>query len=223
MAEIKTPTLISSSDLNVFSTAGPEQLTNNSGLTPAVNDGDDLTTAAGATHAFGGTFANSWVTNANAPDYFGVNPPAPTFVWDLGSDVNVDNIVLWQYENNGGNFENTGNHARTIDLRFNTEADGSASFSGPATTVSMIALVGQELPNFAQIFGLGSPTARYVEMKVLDNHFGDPDSLGVNPSVGGDRVGIGELRFDVSPVPEPGTLGMLCGAILAGLGVFRRR
>lgn len=222
-AEIKVPVFVSGSDLNAFGGTGPDQMVNSAGLSTPVNDGDSLDDILSITHLFGGTFDSSWVTNANAPDYFATGALPPTFVWDLGSDVYVDNLVLWQYENSGGNFINTGNHARTIDLKFNTEADGSASFSGPTTTISAAALVGAETLNLPQVFDMESPIARYVQMAVSDNHFGDPDGLGVNPTQGGDRVGIGELRFDVSQVPEPSSVVLLLAGAWAVLGIGRRR
>jgi hypothetical protein len=222
-AEIKTPVFVVGSDLNAYGGTGPDQLVNSSGLSTPVNDGDSLESISSVTHLFGGSFNSSWVTEANAPDYFATGAAAPTFVWDLGSDVFVDNVVLWQYENSGGNAVNTGNHARLIDFRFNTEAQGADSFAGPVKTIDMAALVGAETLNLPQVFDMASPTARYVQMAVTDNHYGDPDGLGVNPTVGGDRVGLGELRFDVRAVPEPSSAVLLLGGLCAVMGRRRRR
>ena len=71
--------------------------------------------------------------------------------------------------------------------------------------------------NSAQTFAAGGVTARYVQMTVTDNHVGTAGITG-----GGDRVGIGELRFDTSAVPEP-TAFCLTTLSLLGLAVVRRR
>jgi len=106
----------------------------------------------------------------------------------------VGSVILWEYQNDGGGDNRVGNHARTIELRFNTEAEGSAVFSGPATTVTMKPVLTHE-ENVAQDLTFAARTCRYVEMAVTDNHYGDPDGLGVHPTIGGDRVGLGEVRF----------------------------
>ncbi|MCK4294071.1 MAG: hypothetical protein KAY65_12805, partial [Planctomycetes bacterium] len=198
-AQIIVPTIVSESNTNAYSTATTDKLNDNSGLTPAVNAGDSLASALAAVHVNTG-IVESWVTNDSAPDYFATSP-APVIVWDLtgGGNTGVASIILWQYQNDGGGANRIGNHARTIELRFNTEAEGSAVFSGPAITVTMKpVLTGEQ--NTAQDFDLAGQACRYVQMTVTDNHYGDPDGLGVNPTVGGDRVGLGEVRF--APVPD---------------------
>jgi len=201
-AAVIRPAIISSADTNPYSSATIDKLVDNSGLTPAVNTGDSLAAALGAIHANTGVF-ESWVTNANAPDYFGVNPPPPTIVFDLtgGGDIHVGTFILWQYQNDGGGGNHVGNHARTIELRFNTEAEGSTDFTGPVTVVTAKpVLTGED--NVAQPFAVEA-TCRYVQIRVTDNHFGDPDGLGVDPAVGGDRVGLGEVRFATDAWLEP--------------------
>ncbi|MEZ5301766.1 MAG: hypothetical protein R3F11_14110 [Verrucomicrobiales bacterium] len=82
-------------------------------------------------------YPNSWVTNeALSPDYYasGSFPGNPVFVFDLGTEVIVDNIVLWQYSNNGGSSDaspnRVGNHTRLFELRFNTEAETASALRG---------------------------------------------------------------------------------------------
>jgi hypothetical protein len=213
---IIVPTLAAATNANPFDVATPAKMTDNSGMAPPVNQGDSLGSALSATHVFG-NYAESWVTNASGADYFAGGTPAPTFLWDLHGDVNLDTILLWNYQNDGGGNPDgggyrVGNQARTVELQFNTEAEGSAVFSGPTTTVYMAPVL--TAPNSAQGFGL-SETARYVLMRVTDNHYGDPDGFGVNPTIGGDRVGIGEVRFHGTAVPEPSTLLLA----VAGLGI----
>ncbi len=212
--------LIADNNANPFNVATPDKMTDNSGLNLPVNEGDSLGAALSAIHLNDG-FAESWVTNDAPPDYFATQA-TPEFVWDLGIDVNLDAIVLWQYQNSGGgdraadDGSRVGNHARTIELRFNTHAQGSATFAGAAQTVTMAPFLDTETatdavamePNAAQAFTLGA-TARYVQMRVTDNHFGDPDGFGVHPTIGGDRVGIGEVRFHGTVVPEPSSLVLI--------------
>ena len=108
-----------------------------------------------------------------------------------------------------------------MELQFNTEAEGSVSFDGPVTTVFLSPEFAA--PNDAQGLGL-SNTGRYVKMRVVDNHYGDPDGFGVHPTIGGDRVGLGEVRFHGTPVPEPGTMTLVApGSAAIGFGAWRRK
>lgn len=219
------PLLLSSTNANPFSVATPAKMIDNSGMTPAVNTGDSLASALTATHIFGG-FEQSWVTNASGSDYFAGGTPAPEFIFDLQTDIVLDAVLLWNYQNDGGGNPDgagfrVGNQARTVELQFNTEAEGSASFDGPVTTVFLSPEFAA--PNDAQGLGLAT-TGRYVKMRVVDNHFGDPDGFGVHPTIGGDRVGLGEVRFHGTPVPEPGTMTLVAlGAAAMGFGAWRRK
>ena len=163
-AAIIIPTLDSSFNLNPLS--GPEQLTNNSGLSSPINNGDALATAQAVTHVFNRGFGQSWVTNSVRGDYFNSNPN-PVFIWDLGQDFSLENILLWQYQNNGGNNTSIGNHARLFELRYSTNANG-ANFSGSAafsgTLQSSLGLIAPA-QSPAQTFSLSGVTARYIEIK----------------------------------------------------------
>lgn len=225
-ANIIVPTLAASSNLNPYSTGTPDKLTDNSGLSAPANAGVPLASILGITHVFDGNYQQSWVTNASTADYFatgvgGANPPI--FVWDLGADLAIDHLALWQYQNTGGGSTNVGNHARTLVLRINAEADGFASFLGPATNLTMRPVVdndgvpgndlgGTNSVQVLDVYGYG----RYVQMTVTDNYRGFQGITG-----GGDRVGLGEVRFDAQAVPEPAS----CAALALGLAVaaLRRR
>ncbi len=216
---IVVPTLNSSANLNSFN--APTFLTDNSGLSTPVNTGNTLAQASAATHIFDGGFAQSWVTNDSGADYFAGFGAAnkPTFVWDLGSLSKVEDIVLWQYQNNGGDGTSIGNGTRTFELRFSdtTTFLGAADFSG-----TMASVLGMGGVNLAQAFDLtgvlDANAARFVELRITDNYFGQPGISG-----GGDRVGLGEVRFNVSAaivVPEPASAGLI---LLAGAALLRRR
>ena len=215
-AGIIVPTIVSEANTNPYSSATTATLNDNSGMTPGVNAGDSLASALAALHANTGVW-ESWVTNAAAPDYF-AQSPAPVITWDLGGDTPVGTAIFWQYQNDGGGDNRVGNHARTIELQFNTEAEGAAAFAGLTTTLKLKpTLTGDQ--NIAQGFALSGDSYRYVRMAVTDNHFGDPDGFGVHPTIGGDRVGLGEVRF-ANEIPEPATM-LLLG--LGGVALLRKR
>ena len=137
--------------------------------------------------------------------------------------VEVGSVILWQYENNGGNGTNVGNHAKTIELQFNTDAEGSASFGGAVTTIEMAPVLDPgntgTVPNGAQAFAVGGGNSySYVQMTITDNHFESPDVTG-----GGDRIGVGEIRFAREAVPEPASVFLVYLASLAILAIRKRR
>ena len=217
---IVTPVLVASSNLNtaVDATNSTAALTNGAGLNLPVLSGASRDVAEVATHIAGGSAAESWVTASSTADYFatGAGTSAkPTFIWDLGTDQKLEDLLLWQYQNLAG-----GNQLKTFELRFNSEGEGT-TFTGAADFLGelqpLAALGGL---NLAQTFELSdlinTGRVRFVEMKLLDNWAGTPGFAG------GDRVGLGEIRFYTSPfIPEPATatLGLL------GLGslMMRRR
>lgn len=221
---IMIPSISSTADENPFAGQGFSFVTDNSGMSPAVNNGDSLATAQAAIHSYG-NYVESFVTVDSTVDYFATgfgstNPPSVVF--DLGQDSVLSNILLWQYQNDGGGQTNVGNHTRTLDLRFNLAADGATIFSGSATTLTMLPVLdgdgdgGNDLGglNSAQTFGLSS-TARYVQLTITDNYRNFQGITG-----GGDRAGLGEVRFFGEAIPEPASAGLL---LLAGSAMFRRR
>ncbi len=219
-ATIIQPTAVVSEEY-VFNSAA--DTISNDRMATAVNGGDLLTAAIAAEHEFGGTYDGSYVSTdpgGYPSDFFASLPGGDTgvdIVLDLtgGGDTAVAGIVLWQYENNGGGAANVGNHARTIEIRVNTEAEGSATFAGAVTTVTLLPVTdGDEDAtndmggvNSGQVFALSSAaTGRYVQLTITDNYV---DEQGI--TAGGDRVGFSEVRFtDLYPFvlvnasnPEP--------------------
>ena len=63
-------------------------------------------------------------------------------------------------------------------------------------------------------------TARYVEFTASDNFFIAPGNGSGGETPGGDRVGLGEIAFQV--VPEPTSVTLLLSA-LVGMGAYGRR
>lgn len=218
------PTVNSGINENAFDGQTFAFTVNGSGLTPAVGNGDSLASASAAVHAYGG-YQQSFVTNDGAADYFDTgfgSTNQPSAIFDLGVDSFLSSIVLWQYQNDGGASFAVGNHTRTVTLQFNTSAQGTGSFSGPVTTLTMLPVTdGDGIPsndlggiNSAQVFGLAG-MARYARLTITDNYRGFQGITG-----GGDRAGLGELRFVGEAVPEPGTAAL---GVLAGFTLLRRR
>lgn len=204
---------------------------NGSGLQMQLNTGDAL--PAQWNHNFGDPAGTSWVSGAFGfpSDWFADSGTIPTFVLDLGQDYRLDAVHLWAYAGGAGVAGTVqGNSARAFEFRFNTDAQGDAAFGGDAMGVASIdhgplseTAAGFILP--MQSFGLGSQNARYIQMRVLDNWFFPPgDGTGTDdhghPIRGGDRVGLGEIRFSV--VPEPSTYALM-GVALTFLWALRRQ
>lgn len=135
-----------------------------------------------------------WVTNApngGTGDYFSPVPdPAPVMVFDFGENRLLSEVSVWGYSS--GNANGMSN----FRLRFATDADGPAGFSTSITYE----------PEFSVPFGALSRNSfdfsrlvnvRYVELTPLDNYYG------IGTVAGGDRVGIGEVAFEVTTEADP--------------------
>jgi hypothetical protein len=149
---------------------------------------------------------NTWVTyapNGGSGDYFGPTPnPAPRLVFDLGQDQRLGEISVWGYA------DGNGNGANQFSLRFATDSEGPAGF-GTSITFNPTFFPTQPVTP-RQSFDYGQQVfARYVELTPEDNFFG------ISPP-GGDRVGLGEVAFEVQ-IPEPSAAGLL----LLGLVLLR--
>jgi hypothetical protein len=182
---------------------------------------------AGCSQAVRMLFLWAWVTAALSVAVITVRAASPgtipTSVLDLGQDAAFDAVHLWAYSGiSGVNNTIQGNSARTLEFRFNTDVQGVGAFSGPMVHVTRDhgplsqTPAGFILPR--QDFALGSQTARLVEMRITDNGFVAPGDGTAHDEHGhlirgGDRVGLGEVRF--SAVPEPGAV--------AGFAAWRRR
>ncbi len=224
------PSIVSTSSENAYGGQTFAYALDNSGLTSPVNSGDSLAYAMAVNHIYGG-YEESYVTEGGATDYFvdGLGASAlPTFVLDLGTDSDLANILLWQYQNDGGgnpgDSVKTGNFARTIELRFNSASQGSSNFFGASTSITLQPVVdgdgisGNDLggTNSAQNFPL-SAAGRYVQLTLTDNYRG---FQGITD--GGERVGLGELRFNGTAIPEPTGAALLAAGGLV-LAIRRRR
>lgn len=204
-----------------------------SGLSAQPNTGDPLPETW--THAWGDPANDSWVSSDPGgfpADWFAVSGSIPTFVFDLGQNSLLDTVHLWAYSGGPGvTGDYQGNSAKTLEFRFNTAAEGGLNFNKPATAITMDHGLISETPAGSpmprQDFNVGPQTARYVEMRVTDNWYVPPgDGTGQDEHGhfvrGGDRVGLGEVRF--SAVPEPAISALLAGGlVLFATRGFRQR
>jgi len=150
-------------------------------------DGPGLGFEASEPHDATGAFSNHlWVTRAcpSLPcDYFG-SFPDPVLTIDLGQDRKLDEISIWGYadsNNNGG---------KNFRMRFATELEGIGNFASSISYSPTFTAVNETTKR--QSFAFGQVvTARYLEITITDNFFIPPGTFG------GDRVGLGEIAFEV--------------------------
>ncbi|MDF1753391.1 MAG: tandem-95 repeat protein [Verrucomicrobiales bacterium] len=129
----------------------------------------DVTNYGDATFTSG--TATSWVTNSTGAgtSYFTANGTSPVLTFELDSVESLTHLVYWGY---GGNH----NEAKEFILEFS--ADGGATFSGPVT-VSSASMAGSGQNT---LFLGGAYDADMVKITITDNY-------------GGNRVGLGEVKF----------------------------
>lgn len=159
-----------------------DNLIDGSGLTLIPVDGTNF---ENVTHPSSNS-TNAWVTTGFSPTYYGGGGPAPFLTFDLGDTRLMASLVIWGYP------LSPGNEAQSFSLRFSDDNDFS-SVTG-STTVTAAAPTGEDaltLPFDAAYSG------QYVEITITDNHS--------EQDVGGDRVGLGEVRF-LEPFVEVTTL-----------------
>jgi hypothetical protein len=183
------------------------------GTAVTLPSGATVSDALATYHARAGTgHRESWTKS--------VNDGNPVFTFDLGADTDIGSVILWQYGNNGGNGPgNEGNSTREFSLMFKTEAEGN-DFSTwtPEFSGTMDSIPGDTTAdNYAQLFPFTTlENVRYVGLRIDSNYAGQPGITG-----GGDRYGLGEVRFVDEVVPEPSAT-TLVGALCL-LGLLRRR
>ena len=119
----------------------------------------------------------SWTTESFGPDYFANGGTVPKLTFTLPFENELTDLVVW---GGIGSFD-AGDEAKILEISFST--DGGLTFQNPVTVEH--AATGSD----SEIISLGgSYSADTVQIRVTDNHYspGQP---------GGDRVGLGEIRF----------------------------
>jgi hypothetical protein len=172
-------------------------------------DGSGLSTAPtrenilAVTHATTGP-SNSWVTDArnggSGDFYANVNDPDPVLEFDLGDVFDVTSMVGW-------NYSIIGNAAKEITAEFFRE--GSPVGSPVSLTMQSGVNPVEEL-FFGDIY-----RADTIRLTVTDNYR--------EAGAGGDRVGLAEVRFVGTLVPEPSTLVLAVFGLVGLIGCRRRK
>jgi len=179
-------------------------MVDNSGLSGAAT----LANYATITHA-GASGTTAWTTIDPAPgggDYYADGGTAAIFDMTLGATYALTDLVFWGYHFGNAN----GNEAREFSLSFST--DGGTTF--PTSTTVSLDLGSHTVGNAATLDLGGTFSADTVRVNFTDNQFG---AL----AAGGDRIGVGELKFiGDDAIPEPSSALLLS---LAGLSLLRRR
>lgn len=173
-----TPTSVSTNVTEFFSSA---HLINGSGLPPGLG----LANYTTATHA-AASGSNAWVTTDPGADYYATAAPDPVITMELGALYQLTDLIVWGYH--FGNPNN--NEAKSFTLEFST--DGGNTFANPVSLEHARTAAGVETLTLG-----GTYPADAVRITITDNHYGTPGAAG------GDRVGLGEIRFLGSPAPNP--------------------
>ena len=122
--------------------------------------------------------------------------------FDLGSLISVDEMAIWNF---GGL---RGNPSLAI-TQFTLLASTDAGFSGPITLGTFNPAVFSTL-NPAQVFGFTPTTAQFFRLQDFSSN-------------GASVLGLGEIAFGQSPVPEPATLLLLGTGLVGGARRWRQR
>ncbi len=198
-----------------YTIAGVTSDTSGTDFFPAVNLIEGAGVGFDAAEPHNRTSTLTWVTNApngGAGDYFAPTPtPGPRLVFDLGEDVLLGEISVWGYA------DTNANGANEFSLEFATEADGTGGFGTSVTYNPTFDAIQDTSPRQSNPFD-ELVTARYVALTPTDNFFG------ISPP-GGDRVGLGEVAFEVQVIPEPASIAIwsMIGVGLAAFGWIRIR
>lgn len=170
------------------------QLIDGSGLS---NTSPDISNILSVTHGTTGS-TNSWVTNNpnGSGDFYANGTADPVLEFDLGNAHLVSAMVAW-------NYSVVGNAAKTFD----------ADFIIDGVVVDMVTgLTFASSTNPANLISFGGHfLADTIRITITDNY--------LEAGAGGDRVGLGEVRFVA--IPEPGTLSLL--ALSAPFALRRKR
>jgi len=163
---------------NVAPNAGSSyaSLVNSSGLTFAVTSGMDVASALLAKEST--VVADKYVTPASGTNYFDAGT-IPVLTFDLGSTAyNVSSIVLW-------NYQVSVNNVTEFSLDFYSDAAATVQIGSTISGLTALAIT----TNAQQVTFSGVYGVRAIKLTMTDNN-------------GGNRVGLGEVRFAGTPAPS---------------------
>jgi len=149
----------------------------------------------------------------NESTYTIADPVTPTLTFDLGGSFSVKTAYIWNYHDNDGFFGSTlsgnGTSSATVTFELGGGAVGPTVIITPAEAPTAI---GVDALASAHLLSAAGVTADKV-LITLDSHF-----------AGGDRIGLGEVRFSTAaPVPEPATCALLGLGYISFLSMRRKR
>lgn len=163
-------------------------------------NGDGLT---GSEHALANpvnSISNSWLTARGDTEW--------RIIFDLGAVYDLSLLHIWNFNYSGA----TGSGAQDVGILTSVDLAG---WSAPWDVVFEEAPGSDGYEGFT-IDAAGLAPARYIQFDIASN-FG---SLFLNQS-GYNLVGLSEVQFYGTPVPEPSSL-LLLGAGLAGVALAGR-
>lgn len=175
---------------------GPERLLN----------GDNMSYNPATTSSTLAPSIDGWLSQK------GIADPFPELVLDLGSNYDVDQLILW-----GWNQDNVQDRTWK-DFSIEFSIDNVAYAYGAPTPLLMDLPTGNGLAENANLFDVsgvvGSSNVRYVRFKALTLFGGNPFD---NPPI----FGMGKVRFEgaASVVPEPKPSAIAVWSVLSGIGL----
>jgi hypothetical protein len=190
-----------------LSTIAPENVTASSQITdtnPNFSRIDDFIVngngLSGGTHT-GSVEGNMWLSSANG---FGGLDPDPRVTFDLGGLYLIDQIQVWNYNENPPNLTNRGVNAVTINF------GATAALGGTVPGITNFAQANAQETYAGEVFDSFTPfEARYIEFDIDSNH-GD----------GSGFYGLSEVQFSGTLIPEPSSMAL---AFFGFLAFLRRR
>jgi hypothetical protein len=194
----------------------------------------DNTLQAGASNRLGASdsLGDSGFYSGNASDFgnFVTGNPGGYITYDLGAAYNVSDLLIWNFSQQGGDSNGTYNSAGVQEVQILTSttglpgtfsaiagpnSDGTFTFNEVTENVGYNTGPGDASPSTfnipAQVLSVDLPDAQYVELNLVNNW-----------GWSGGLIGVAEVNFVGSAVPEPSTYAML-GLGLLGLIAWQRR
>lgn len=154
-------------------------------------DGEELTvfTYGAALHDPFGT-STAWVSQDPAPaagDWYGEGNPEPVLTFYLDDVYWLTDFIVWGYASSTAQ---NNNEAKTFSIELS--ADGGSTWSAPQEVIH------QRTGRAAETLALPVPGfADTIRVTITDNFFGEAGAAG------GDRVGLGEVKFLGEPEADP--------------------
>jgi len=176
-----TPATVTSSSLDDFFPAS--NLIDGSGLEPIPTLANYRNTRHGSANP-----SRAWATSSpggTGSDYFRAGSGDPVLTFALPSLYQVTDLVIWGFYYTSSN----NNEAREFIVEFS--ADGGASWNNPTRVRhEQTAALSETIPLEGRF------QANAVRLTITDNHY-------TFRGIGGDRVGLGEVKFIAEPPAPP--------------------